>query len=154
FAFCTVRRFQRTFPSTSNSSQKKTRTRQTMTKKLNVGVIGLGRLGSLYAKYFTNRISNARLVAIADIAENVAAAQASDLGISRWFTKFEDLLAFKEVDAVVITAPTSLHKDIAIEASRCGKAMFCEKPPSLSVDEARTMMESVHRTGTFFQIGF
>ena len=44
-----------------------------MTKKLGIGVIGLGRLGSSYAKYFTGRIAGAALVAISDVNETAIA---------------------------------------------------------------------------------
>jgi scyllo-inositol 2-dehydrogenase (NAD+) len=125
-----------------------------MNTKLNIGVIGLGRLGSLYARYFANRISNVRLVALADVAPDVAAAQADALGVSRYFTKYEELLSLKDINAVVITAPTSAHKDIAIEANRYGKAIFCEKPLSLSLADADSVMEAIGRTGGFFQMGF
>ena len=54
-----------------------------MSKKLGIGVIGLGRLGSSYAKYFTGRITGAALVAVSDVNETAVASLAAELGISK-----------------------------------------------------------------------
>ena len=91
-----------------------------MKKKLNVGVIGIGRLGNLYARYFLGRISNATLVAVSDILEDVAESFAKEHNVPRWYGNYQDLIADQAVDAVVIVTPTSLHRDISIEAANAG----------------------------------
>ncbi len=125
-----------------------------MNRKLNVGVIGLGRLGILYARYFTGRIANANLHAVSEIRENVAESFAKDHGVPRWHQRYQDLLADKELDAIVIVTPTSNHKEIVIEAARAGKAIFCEKPLTLSLSDAEEMQRVVEQTGVFFHLGF
>jgi len=125
-----------------------------MVKKLGVGVIGVGRLGSSYAKYFTGRIAGAALVAVSDVNETVAAALAAELGISKNYSRYQDLIADEDVDAVVIVSPTSTHKEIAFEAAKRGVPIFCEKPLSISLEEAREMLAVVEQTGVFFQMGF
>ncbi len=125
-----------------------------MSNKLNIGVVGLGRLGALYASYFLGRIANARLVAVSDVLADVAEKFASEHGVPRWYQHYQDLLADKEVDAVVIVTPTSLHKEVAVAAAHAGKAVFCEKPLSISLDESLAIKDAVAQTGIFFHLGF
>lgn len=125
-----------------------------MQKKLNIGVIGLGRLGSLYAGYCANRLPHANLVAVSDVREEVARRHAEQLGASHWYKNYQDLLADKEVDAIVIVTPTSHHKEVVMDAARAGKATFCEKPLSLGVDDCLAMETVIEETAVFFQMGF
>ena len=125
-----------------------------MGTKLGVGVIGVGRLGSSYAKYFTGRIAGASLVAVSDVNEIAAAALAAELGITKQFGRYEDLIADEEVGAVVIVSPTSTHKEIVLAAAKRGLPIFCEKPLSISLAEAIEMLGVVEETGVFFQMGF
>jgi scyllo-inositol 2-dehydrogenase (NAD+) len=125
-----------------------------MSKRLGIGVIGLGRLGSSYAKYFAGRIAGARLVAVSDVNESVAVSLAAELGVSKTYRRYQDLISDEEVEGVVIVSPTSTHKEIMIEAAEHGKAIFCEKPLSISVEEAKGMLHTVENTGAFFQMGF
>lgn len=125
-----------------------------MGKKLGIGVIGVGRLGSSYAKYFTGRIAGAALVAVSDVNETAAAALAGELGITKTYGRYQELIADDEVDAIVIVSPTSTHKEIVFEAAKRGLPIFCEKPLSISLEEAREMLAVVEQTGVFFQMGF
>src|SRR6185295_1333424 len=125
-----------------------------MNRQLNIGVIGLGRLGGLYGRYFLGRISGAKLAAVADINEELATSFADQNNIKRWHTDYHELLANDEVDAVVVATTTQAHKEIVVEAARAGKPTFCEKPLSLSIDEALDMKAIIEQTGTFFQLGF
>ena len=125
-----------------------------MTKKLGIGVIGLGRLGSSYARYFKNRIDGATLVAVSDVNEAAVASLATELDISKQYGRYQDLIADKEVGGVVVVSPTSTHQEIVLEAAKQGKAIFCEKPLSISLEEAREMRLVVEQSGVFFQMGF
>jgi len=125
-----------------------------MSKKLGIGVIGLGRLGSSYAKYFTGRIAGAVLVAVSDVNESALTAVAAELGDPKRYTRYQDLIADDGVEAVVIVSPTSTHKEIVLEAAKGGKPIFCEKPLSISLEEAREMQRAVEQSGVFFQMGF
>ena len=125
-----------------------------MSRKLGIGVIGLGRLGSSYARYFKGRIAGATLVAVSDVNESAAASLATELGVSKRYGRYQDLITDEEVEGVVIVSPTSTHREIVLEAARHGKAIFCEKPLSISLAEAREMLRAVDETGVFFQMGF
>jgi inositol 2-dehydrogenase len=125
-----------------------------MTKKLNVGVVGLGRLGNLYARYFLGQISKANLVAVSDILEPVVAAFAREHSVANYYSDYHELVNDKAVDAVIIVTPTSNHKDVSIAAAEAGQAVFCEKPLSTSLDDSLAIKEAVERTGIFFHLGF
>ena len=125
-----------------------------MNKKLGLGVIGLGRLGSSYARYLNGRIDGANLVAVSDVNEEAVSSLAAELGVSRKYSHYQDLIADAEVEGVVIVSPTSTHQEIVAVAANQGKAIFCEKPLSISLTAAQEMQRVVEQTGVFFQMGF
>jgi inositol 2-dehydrogenase len=125
-----------------------------MRSPLNMGVIGLGRLGRVYAADLAQRVPGARLIAVADLQSDLAQSFAGDYGVSRWYRNHEDLLADRDVAAVAVITPTSTHGEVVIAAAKAGKAIFCEKPISTSLAEAARMLAVVHKTGAFFQMGF
>ncbi len=125
-----------------------------MNKRLNVGVIGLGRLGRVYAADLAHRVPNARLAAVADEKPGLAETFAQEYGIPRWYATHGDLIGDKEIDAVAVITSTSTHHDVVIECARAGKAIFCEKPIATSLEAAQEMLDVVAATGAFFQMGF
>jgi len=124
------------------------------TTKLPVGVIGLGRMGRIYADAIAHRISNARLVAIADVVEGVVQEQAELLEVPFATTDYRELLARPEVEAVFVISPTSTHREVVTEAARAGKAIFCEKPIALTLAETDAIAGALEQAGVFFQAGF
>jgi inositol 2-dehydrogenase len=122
--------------------------------RLNVGLIGAGRLGRVYARDLSTRIAATKLTAVADTNGDLAKQIASEFDVARAYTSPADLIADRDVDAVVIVSPTHTHRDIVIEALRAKKPTFCEKPPAISLAEAMDMADAETRTGTFFQMGF
>src|SRR5262245_18152147 len=125
-----------------------------MKAKLPVGLIGLGRLGRIYARDLATRVSSARLVAVADPAPGVAEAVASEFDVPRWHTDAAGVVEDPEVKAVVIVSPTRSHREQTVAAAERGQAIFCEKPPALSLAEAAAMKQEVERRGVFFHMGF
>lgn len=125
-----------------------------MEADINVGVIGLGRLGSLYTEYLSYQIPGARVLAVADASPGLAQEIALKYGIDHSFTDYREMLELKGLDAVVIVSPTSTHRDIVRDASGKGKMIFCEKPLSLSMEETVEIKEAVQKSGVFFHMGF
>jgi scyllo-inositol 2-dehydrogenase (NAD+) len=123
-------------------------------RRLQVGLIGLGRLGRVYARDLQTRIPETRLVAIADLNAAAVKDTAEEFDVPGAYGTVDDLLSDPQVDAVVIVSPTHTHKDIVIESVSRGKPTFCEKPLALSLAECREMQDAVERHGTFFQMGF
>jgi scyllo-inositol 2-dehydrogenase (NAD+) len=125
-----------------------------MKSMLNVGVIGLGRLGRVYASDLAHLVPNARLLAVADEQGHLAEKFAKENNVKKWYASHQELIADKEIDAVAVITPTSTHGAVAIEAAEHGKAIFCEKPISISLEESMKIARVMERTGAFFQLGF
>ena len=125
-----------------------------MANRINVGLVGVGRLGRVYASYLAYRVPNARLAAIADRHADAAETLARELEVPRWYSTHADLLADKAIDAVVVLTSTKSHKEVVIDAAKCGKAIFCEKPIAMSVEDAQEMLAEVEKAGVLFQPAF
>src|SRR5262249_26572646 len=110
-----------------------------MRRTLNIGLIGVGRLGAVYGRYFLCSIASARLAAVSDANEKALQTFAEEHDISKRYAQYVDLLADKEIDAAVIVTPTNTHKAIVLEAARRRKAVFCEKPLALSTKDCEEM---------------
>ncbi|HTS60392.1 MAG TPA: Gfo/Idh/MocA family oxidoreductase [Candidatus Acidoferrales bacterium] len=121
---------------------------------LKVGLIGVGRLGRMYGQYLARRVPGVALSAVADRKAGLAESFAGEFGVPKWYPDHQDLLGDREIDAVVIVTSTSTHKQVAIDAAKCGKAIFCEKPISLTLADAREMIAAVEAKGVFFQMAF
>jgi scyllo-inositol 2-dehydrogenase (NAD+) len=125
-----------------------------MTGRLNVGLIGLGRLGRVYARDLASRIAETRLVAVADPVGTLAQDVAAEFDVPRHYTDPVALIDDRSVDAVVIVSPTDTHGELVVAAAARRKPTFCEKPPALSLDEVASMQDAIARAGMFFQMGF
>lgn len=125
-----------------------------MSDLINIGVIGLGRMGRLYTRMLATQVSGICLYAVAEVSEQVRSQVSDELGVLQTFADPYELIAHPGVDAVVIATPTSTHHDLVIAAARAGKAIFCEKPLALTLKETRTMLEAVTSAGVLLQVGF
>jgi myo-inositol 2-dehydrogenase / D-chiro-inositol 1-dehydrogenase len=107
---------------------------------LRVGIAGLGRLGRRHAENLAQRVPRAQLVAACSpVAEELAWAKDS-LGVERLYHDLPQLLADKNVDAVFLVTPTSLHAEQIIAALQAGKHVFCEKPLSLDLADCHRVV--------------
>jgi scyllo-inositol 2-dehydrogenase (NAD+) len=122
-------------------------------RRLRVGLVGLGRLGRIYARDLATRIPETRLVAVAD-PDEAALADVAATYDARPHAQPERLFEDSDVEAIVIASPTHTHAALTIAACGTGKAIFCEKPPALSLAETAKMKAAVSRPGVFFQMGF
>jgi scyllo-inositol 2-dehydrogenase (NAD+) len=122
-------------------------------RRLHVGLVGLGRLGRIYARDLATRIPETRLVAVAD-PDEAALGDVAATYDARPHAQPERLFEDRDVEAIVIASPTHTHAALTIAACGTGKAIFCEKPPALSLAETAKMKAAVSRPGVFFQMGF
>src|SRR5258708_3615349 len=125
-----------------------------MKGRLGIGLIGLGRLGRVYARDLSSRIAETRLVAVSDPFGSLASEVAAEFDVSKHYTDPLAMIDDPAVDAVAIVSPTSTHRDLVIAAASRGKPMFCEKPPALALDEIVEMQKAIAKSGVFFQMGF
>lgn len=123
-------------------------------KRLNIGLIGLGRLGRVYARDLSTRIACTRLAGIADLSQDAVDEVAAQYDVPVASTDPAVVINDPSVDAVVIVTPTDTHGAVTRAAARAGKAIFCEKPLAISLADARDMKRTVESTGVFFQLGF
>jgi scyllo-inositol 2-dehydrogenase (NAD+) len=122
--------------------------------KLNVGLIGLGRLGRVYARDLATRVVGVKLAALADINAQLAEETAREYDVPRWYADPLAMLDDAGIDAAIIVSPTDTHTKLAVAALGRGKSVFCEKPPSLSLSETQKMKDAAERTHGFLQMGF
>ena len=87
------------------------------------------------------------IAAIASRDLKKAKDAAKKLGIAKAYGSYEELLADEEVEAVYNPLPNHLHVPWSVKAAEAGKHVLCEKPVSLTVTEARTLLEVRDRCG-------
>ena len=87
-----------------------------MTGKLPVGIIGLGRMGQVYAQHLI-AMPEAEIVAVSDGIADHAESFAAKIGAKTWSVDYHDVLQNKEVEAVFIISPTGTHAEIITAAA-------------------------------------
>jgi myo-inositol 2-dehydrogenase / D-chiro-inositol 1-dehydrogenase len=125
-----------------------------MTRKFNMAVIGTGRMGSVHVRNIVRLIPEANLVAICDIRLEVAQAVADECGIKRVVQDYHELLADKDIEAILIATSTPTHAFIMKDVARAGKHIFCEKPLALDLKEIDEALAEVEKAGVKLQVGF
>ena len=123
-------------------------------EKVNIGVIGVGRIGRLHARNLKYQIPGTKVLAVADIFEKSAREVASQLEIPIAEKDYRVLLENDEIDAVVICSSTDTHAQIISEASQAGKHIFCEKPIALDLNKIDQAITAVKKAGVKLQVGF
>ncbi|MDR2181552.1 MAG: Gfo/Idh/MocA family oxidoreductase, partial [Treponema sp.] len=107
--------------------------------RLSCGVIGLGRLGFKHAQNIAGRIAGARLTAAADPAAAMRENLKNQFSAVEVYEDYHDLVSRGDIDAVVIASSTTTHGAIIMDCLKAGKAVFCEKPVTLDMDEAERL---------------
>ena len=114
---------------------------------LKVGLVGAGHLGSRHARVLAE-MPDVRLAAVCDIRRETAEASAPPG--ARVLVDYTEL---DGVEAVVIAAPTSVHKEIAGHFLEKGVAVLLEKPMTRTLEEANELERLVRERGAFLQVG-
>jgi myo-inositol 2-dehydrogenase/D-chiro-inositol 1-dehydrogenase len=125
-----------------------------MTGKVNVGLIGAGRIGRVHAEILAYRIPEANLVAVSDIFLEAAEKCAADFQIPSVFQDHRPILEDANIDAVVICSSTNTHAQFISEAAAAGKHIFCEKPIALDLEKIDQALAAVNQSGVKLQVGF
>jgi hypothetical protein len=127
-------------------------------KQITLGFVGLGNEGYGHNLKAFLVESDARAVAVCDVlgSRRTRARETVDQHYSaagcKEIADFRDLIARKDIDAVVISTPDHWHVPISLLALDAGKDVFCEKP-TLTIAEGRTLAESVAHHKAVFQVG-
>ncbi len=118
-----------------------------MNKQLRWGVLSTALIGTRKVIPGMQKGLYMRVDAIASRDLGKARQAADALGIPRAYGSYEELLADPEIDAIYNPLPNQLHVPWTIKAAEAGKHVLCEKPLSLTVAEAETLLEVRARTG-------
>jgi myo-inositol 2-dehydrogenase/D-chiro-inositol 1-dehydrogenase len=125
-----------------------------MNRKINIAVIGTGRMGSIHVANVAGKIPEANLVAICDLRLEVAQKLADELGIDRVVQDYHELLDDPEIEAVLIITSTNTHAAIIKDAAAKGKHIFCEKPLALDLESIDKALAVVDKAKVKLQVGF
>ncbi|HVM66625.1 MAG TPA: Gfo/Idh/MocA family oxidoreductase [Acidimicrobiales bacterium] len=124
-----------------------------MAARLGIGVVGLGRMGAMHARYVARGVPGAKVVAVADFDTDRARAMGAELDVANVFGSAAELAACREVDAVLLATPSVRHPDDVIAAASAGKDVLCEKPLSLEIEGSVAALAVVEQAGVRLQVG-
>jgi myo-inositol 2-dehydrogenase / D-chiro-inositol 1-dehydrogenase len=124
-----------------------------MTSRVRVGLIGCGRIARLVHLKVLRRLPGVDLVALAEPDPQRRAEAARLAPAARGCGGYQELLEMRDVDAVVICAPTFMHADVAVDAVQRGKHVYLEKPIALNLIEAARVLAAWRRTGLVGMMG-
>jgi len=123
-------------------------------KQIRIGIIGAGRIGKVHAETIAFRLPEAEPVVIADVKVQAAQEVAARCGIARVANTAEEVIADRNVDAVLICSSTDTHADLVVAAAKAGKHIFCEKPIDHSLAKIDRALAAVKTAGVKLQVGF
>lgn len=112
--------------------------------KINVGIIGTGWPGQQHA-IALRAIANANLYACADSDETRRHDFQKEFEPKKIYSSYEELLADRNLDAVIVCLPNFLHYPASLAALKAGKHVLCEKPPTLNSAEMKFLQEEAAR---------
>jgi myo-inositol 2-dehydrogenase/D-chiro-inositol 1-dehydrogenase len=118
---------------------------------LRIGILGAGRIGKIHGTNVAES-RDAKLVALADADAKAAEALAASTGAE--VRPAADIVAAKDIDAVVVATPTDTHADLIEKCAAARKAVFCEKPVDLSAERIVACLKVVEAAGIPLMIGF
>jgi predicted dehydrogenase len=122
------------------------------TKKVGLGLIGLGYIGKIHLRNCL-RLKSARFVAVSDISKKKLNA-VKKMRVKKTFTDYQQLLKDPSVDAVIIALPTHLHSRCCKEAAEAGKDIFVEKPLARDIKEGKEIISVTEKNGTKLAVGY
>lgn len=133
-------------------------------KRIRLGFIGIGKQASGHLSSLVGR-TDTEVVAVCDVDkvrrdlaqktvdDKYKALERKDAKPCDAYVDYRELLARKDVDAVVIGTPDHWHTKILIEAAAAGKHIYCEKPLTLTIAEAKAAVDAVRKHKVVFQTG-
>lgn len=121
--------------------------------RLNIGIIGAGRIGQVHADNITFRLRNANLVGVSSGSRLLAERCSLAHGCEPYYD-YQELIENPAVDAVCICSASNQHTKQIIAAARAGKHIFCEKPIDTSLEVIDEALAEVRKAGVKLQVGF
>jgi predicted dehydrogenase len=110
--------------------------------KINVGIIGLGRISDLHALGYKDN-KEARIYGVSSRTEETGLSKKLEWGAEKYYKDYHDMLADPKIDAVEILTPQKLHEKMVIEAAAAGKHIMVQKPMTIDLASADRMLAAV-----------
>lgn len=120
-------------------------------QKINVGLIGLGRIGKMHAKNICRKLPSLNLKSIADPKPDIEFIQ--NLGKITVHEDAQEIISDKDINAVIISSPTPTHFNLIKKCLKNNKHVFCEKPISFSKNEINEIIDLMVIQKSFVQVG-
>lgn len=114
-------------------------------------VIGLG-IGALHLDAIKQQ-KGAVATALCDLNEQALKEKAQEYDVAFTCTDYHELLTRDDVDAVCVTTPDHLHRDMVVELLAAGKHVLCEKPLALNSDDCKAMIEAAGKSEAYLMVG-
>jgi predicted dehydrogenase len=124
----------------------------TPTGKIGVGVIGVGTFGRHHARIYSEH-RDVQLRAVADIDRARSREAAEAYGV-KGYTRYQELLADPQIQAVSIVVPDMLHREPAVAAARAGKHILLEKPLATTVEDGQAILAAAQDAGVKLMVDF
>jgi UDP-N-acetyl-2-amino-2-deoxyglucuronate dehydrogenase len=115
-------------------------------RKIRFALVGCGRISRNHIEAMRRHADNADLVAVCDTNEPALEAAVKATGAEGYW-RYEDLLARKDVDAVILATPSGLHPEQAIAAAQAGKHVVSEKPMATRWGDGKRMVAACDTAG-------
>ena len=126
-------------------------------RKLKVGIVGCGGIANGKHLPSMKKNGNFEIVALCDLIVERAEKAREEYGTedARVYTDYAEMLKEeKDIEAVYVLTPNSVHAPVSIAAMEAGKHVMCEKPMAKTYAEAKAMVETSERTGKILTIGY
>ena len=117
--------------------------------KIRIGIIGTGYIGNVHGQIHSQD-ERCEISALFDIVPEKARRTARSIG-GKICSSREEFL--ENCDAVLVTTPNKTHTEIASQAVREGKHVFCEKPFSIGLEDAKKLLDAARGSQKVFQVG-
>ena len=124
-----------------------------MTENVKIAIIGLGSVAQLVHLPNLLKISNIELKSVAETKTSRLNTIADKFNIPERYRDYKELLQKSDVDAVIITTPTSLHKEITIDSLNAGKDVLVEKPIARNHKETDPILQTAEKNKRKLMIG-
>jgi len=132
-----------------------------MTRTIGVGVIGMGWMGEVHSRSYNQIMQRfpdsplePKLVICCDDVEARAQAAQVRFGFERHTTDWEKVINHPAVEVVNIATPNNLHLEIASQAAKAGKHIFCEKPVGRNPRETAEIESVAREAGVMTCVGY
>ncbi len=119
-----------------------------------IGLIGAGRMGRVFAHTLAFNVPQAELAAVADLSESTVQEVVERYGAKAGYRNYLELLERDDIQAVVIASPTKSHVEVVKAAAAAGKQIFCEKPLAMTLEGCDEAIQAAQAAGVRLQVGF